>query len=521
MKQKDKPQNLPQDFLPFDTPMLTQAHSTEAIPPPRHIWGVAELVLELRDQVEGLFPDLWVRGEISNMRPSPSGHLYFTLKDGAAQLPIVLFRRQSSLLKFRPQDGMEILLRGRISVYEQRGQLQIIAEWMEPLGVGSLQIAFEQLREKLREQGLFDAEHKQPLPLFPRTVGIITSPTGAVLRDFLNILARRHSGLNVLLYPALVQGESAAAEVIAGIEYFNSAKTADLIVLARGGGSLEDLAAFNSESLARAIHASRLPIVSAIGHETDFTIADFVADLRAPTPSAAAELVTSALHRIETRLLEFDHRLDHSIRYRLLERRERSNRLSIATALVRIQSGFNRHRQLLDEFAYRSSTTIVEQMNHQRRRASALELRLRHARPLEKLLAQQHWLSSLTARLLRAPGHQIHIQNANRLVLLSRLDTAEHYQAQDRRAHFNELTLRLQALSPLAVLERGYTLTYDDQGRIVTHAASLSEGSLLTTRLASGSLESRVTKINAAGFKAVQPQRPGAKTPRKKEANQE
>jgi exodeoxyribonuclease VII large subunit len=497
MSKHKPPPSTPQNLLLFEAPPRLKAPSVEATPA-RRIWAVSELVTELRDQIEGIFADLWVRGEISNMRPSPSGHLYFTLKDSAGQLPIVLFRRQSSLLKFRPQDGMEVLLRGRISVYEQRGQLQIVAEWMEPLGVGSLQIAFEQLREKLRLQGLFEEDRKRPLPLFPRTVGIITSPTGSVIRDFLNILARRHSGLNVLLYPALVQGETTATEVISGIEYFNAAQNADLIVLARGGGSLEDLAAFNSEPLARAIFDSKLPIVSAIGHETDFTIADFVADLRAPTPSAAAELVTSALHRIEERLFEYDHRLDRAISYCLLQRRERSNRLSIATARARIQSGFDRRRQLLDEFAYRTGTTVIEQMTRLSRRVSGLELRLRQSSPAERLLAQQHRTISLTSRLLRALELHIQWQSANFAALKSRLYAAAQHQAKDRQARFNSLTLQLQALSPLAVLERGYSLAYDEQGRIVTQACTLHAGALLTTRFAEGSAVSCVTKVEPA-----------------------
>lgn len=252
---------------------------------PRHsrqIWAVRDLVTQVRDLVEQEYGDIWVEGEISNFRPAPSGHVYFTLKDAEAQLPIVLFRRQAMLLRFRPEDGLHVLVRGRVSVYEQRGQLQLVAETMEPVGAGSLQLAFEQLKERLKAEGLFDADRKQPLPTFPRTVGIVTSPTGAVIRDFLNIVSRRHSGLNVLLFPVVVQGESAPAEIETAIADLNSSQLVDLIVLARGGGSLEDLAAFNSECVARAIASSRLPIVSAVGHETDFTIADFVADLRAP-----------------------------------------------------------------------------------------------------------------------------------------------------------------------------------------------------------------------------------------------
>src|ERR1700755_1884230 len=224
----------------------------------RRIWKVAELVGEVRGHIEREYADLWVEGEISNLRPAPSGHLYFTLKDGDARLPAVLFRRQASLLRFRPEDGLHVLVRGKVSVYEQRGQMQIVAEFMEPVGAGSLQIAFEQLKTRLRQEGLFDEERKMPLPAFPRCVGIVTSPTGAVIRDFLNVAGRRHASLDILLFPAVVQGEAAAAEIAAGIGYFNQTRSVDVIVIARGGGSLEDLAAFNSEFLARTIAKSAL-----------------------------------------------------------------------------------------------------------------------------------------------------------------------------------------------------------------------------------------------------------------------
>ncbi len=226
-------------------------------PPTRRIWPVRELVTQVRELVEQEYGDVWVEGEISNFRPAPSGHVYFTLKDADAQLPIVLFRRQAMLLRFRPEDGLHVLVRGRVSVYEQRGQLQLVAETMEPVGAGSLQLAFEQLKERLKAEGLFDADRKKPLPLFPHTVGIVTSPTGAVIRDFLNIVSRRHSGLNVLLCPVSVQGESAPGEIEGALAELNANGLVDLIVLARGGGSLEDLAAFNSERVARAIASSQ------------------------------------------------------------------------------------------------------------------------------------------------------------------------------------------------------------------------------------------------------------------------
>ena len=224
----------------------------------RRVWRVGQLVGEVRNHIEREYADVWVEGEISNYRPAPSGHVYFTLKDGDAQLPVVLFRRQAMLLRFRPEDGLQILVRGRVSVYEQRGQMQLVAEFVEPVGAGSLQIAFEQLKARLQKEGLFAADRKQPLPAFPHCIGIITSPTGAVIRDFLNVAGRRHLALHVQLYPSAVQGETAALEIAAGIAFFNQSRTVDVIVVARGGGSLEDLAPFNSELLARAIAKSRV-----------------------------------------------------------------------------------------------------------------------------------------------------------------------------------------------------------------------------------------------------------------------
>ena len=300
--------------LKFSAPKPTasapvRAIANEAAPPPeRRIYSVRALVADIRQHTESAYSDIWVEGEISNCRPAASGHIYFTLKDGEAQLPIVLFRRQAILLRFRPQDGLAVLVRGRISVYESRGQLQLIAETMEPRGAGALQLAFEQLKRRLADEGLFDAACKRPLPPFPHCIGVVTSPSGAVIRDIVTVIRRRHARLNLLIYPALMQGASSPSSVIEGIRWFNQhPERTDLILIARGGGSLEDLAAFNDESLARAIAASELPVVSAIGHETDFTIADFVADLRAPTPSAAAELITAAQHR---------HRRSRQLSYR-------------------------------------------------------------------------------------------------------------------------------------------------------------------------------------------------------------
>src|SRR5436190_2955218 len=286
--------------------------------PQRRIFSVRDLVGTVRIAVEREYTDIWIGGEISNYRPAESGHLYFTLKDGEAQLRVVMFRTQARLLRFRPDNGMEILARGRVTVYESRGELQLIAEYLEPKGAGALQIAFEQLKAKLAAEGLFDAARKKPIPMLPRCIGIVTSPRGAAIHDILNVLRRRHTSARLLIYPAQVQGEAAASEVAAGIRYFNKARKVDVIVVARGGGSLEDLAAFNDEGLARTIAASELPVISAIGHETDFTIADFVADLRAPTPSAAAELVIESKRELAEHLAHLHQRLARGARYRLL-----------------------------------------------------------------------------------------------------------------------------------------------------------------------------------------------------------
>ena len=273
--------------------------------PERRVWTVRALVAAVRTHVEREYSDAWVEGEISNFRAPDSGHLYFTLKDGNAQIRVVMFSSKARLLRFRPADGMQVVVRGRVTIYEDRGELQIAAEYIEPKGAGGLQVAFEQLKAKLEAEGLFAAERKKAIPTLPSRIGIVTSPQAAALRDILNILQRRHHSANAVIYPAQVQGDLAAAEVAAGVRYFNDvrgdeSRSVEVIIVGRGGGSAEDLAAFNDEGLARAVAASEIPVISAVGHETDFTIVDFVADLRAATPSAAAELVIRSRVEVET-----------------------------------------------------------------------------------------------------------------------------------------------------------------------------------------------------------------------------
>ena len=291
-------------------------------PADRRIWTVRDLVVAVRTHIEREYSDIWVEGEISNFRAHDSGHLYFTLKDSNAQIKAVMFRSQARLLRFRPENGMQVVGRGRVTIYEDRGELQISAEYLEPKGAGALQVAFEQLKAKLEAEGLFDASRKKQIPTLPRRIGIVTSPQAAALRDILNVLRRRHDTAGILIFPAQVQGEAAALEVTAGVRYFNKARNVDVIIVARGGGSAEDLAAFNHEGLARAVAASEIPVISAIGHETDFTIIDFVADLRAPTPSAAAELVIRSRQEVEEQAEALRQRLARAMRYRLLMGRQ-------------------------------------------------------------------------------------------------------------------------------------------------------------------------------------------------------
>ena len=452
--------------------LFTEERAREEVQAARHIYAVGELVGQVRARIERDFASVWVEGEISNLRIAPSGHIYFTLKDGESQLPVVLFKRQASLLRFRPEDGLHALVRGKVTVYEQRGQMQLVAETLEPIGAGSLQLAFEQLRDRLAAEGLFADERKKQLPAFPRCVGVVTSPGGAVIQDFVNIAARRHAALDILLYPALVQGASAAAEIAAGIQYFNRARSVDVIVIARGGGSMEDLACFNSEQLARVIASSMLPVVSAVGHETDFTIADFVADLRAPTPSAAAELITAAQHRVEERVEELHHRLVRACRYQLMMASERFSRVSIATATARLRDLLARRQQRLDELQFRMESAFSRQREQCSAKVQQLTSALLRHDPSHKLRVQQELVRALESRLMRS--------------MTSRLETS--------RSHQQHVAARLQGLSPLAVLGRGYAVVFSEDGKLLQDAATTRPGEQLTTRVAKGSFTSTVVE---------------------------
>jgi exodeoxyribonuclease VII large subunit len=441
------------------------------------LYTVRQLIAEIRQHVEGSYKGLLsVEGEVSNFRPASSGHIYFTLKDGDAQLPVVLFRRQAQLLGFKLRDGMAVETRGRISVYESRGQLQLIAETLRPRGEGALQVAFEQLKRRLKAEGLFDRE-RRPLPPFPHCIGIVTSPHGAALHDIIQVVRRRHARLNLLVYPAVVQGPQCPSSVAAGIRWFNQhPERVDLILIARGGGSLEDLAGFNDEALARIIAASALPIVSAIGHEIDNTIADFVADLRAPTPSAAAELITSAQHRIEERVLSLERRTLRAGELHLLRARRRLERLSAGYVLGRLRDSISLRQQFVDELQFRMRAALDRRLRRHDLRLSALDHRLRRHDPTSRL---------------NAAGRRLAIAQASLERLLQQFATR-------RRARLQQASGRLLALSPLAVLRRGYAIVYLDDGQsapaILRDSSAAASNQQITARLARGSLRATITE---------------------------
>ena len=443
--------------------------------PGRRIWRVADLVSAVRTTVERGYTDVWVEGEISNFRPSESGHLYFTLKDGDAQLRIVMFRSQARLLRFKPDSGMQVIARGRVTIYDARGELQLSAEFLEPVGAGALQLAFEQLKARLAQEGLFDPSRRKPIPPLPRRIGIVTSPRGAALHDMLNILARRHESVGILIYPAQVQGEGAASEVASGIRYFNRSKNVDVIIVARGGGSIEDLAAFNDEGLARTISASALPVISAVGHETDFSIADFVADLRAPTPSAAAELVIESKHRLAEHLAHLHQRLDRATRYRVLVARNQLQELSQHGAFARIRDLMLQRAQRLDDLAHRLAANYRTLLHDYHRRLDVAAARVRHFDFRRSLAATRGQLDSSTETLVRA----------------FRTHLAGH------RSRLERLTAQHNALSPVKILERGYALVFDAKGALVKNAAALEPGQQISATVAHGSFTAEIKDTKA------------------------
>jgi exodeoxyribonuclease VII large subunit len=437
----------------------------------RRIWTVRDLIGAVRTQLEREYTDTWVEGEISNFRPAESGHLYFTLKDESAQIRVVIFRSQARLLRFRPENGMQVVARGRVTVYEDRGELQILAEYLEPKGAGALLVAFEQLKAKLQAEGLFEASRKKPIPPMPRRIGIITSPQGAALRDILNILHRRHHAANLLIFPAQVQGEGAPLEVSAGIRHFNKTHDVDVIIVARGGGSAEDLAAFNHEGLARTVAGSQIPIISAVGHETDFTIIDFVADLRAPTPSAAAELVIRSRQEIEDQAEGLHRRLERAMRYRLLMGRQALTQLAQHGAFARMMDAINSRQQKIDESVFRLERAERQILEQQRRRWEAAAAVVRHY-DVRRMLSGVRQRLEARVETMAAVVRQLLLQRHGRL---------------------DRLAAELEALSPLAILDRGYALVFDASGKLLKDARRVQRGDAISARLARGSIDAQVT----------------------------
>jgi exodeoxyribonuclease VII large subunit len=439
--------------------------------PRRRIYSVSELNAAIRAALDERFRDVWVSGEISGFKLAASGHYYFTLKERDAQIRCVAFRSSHRYWKFKPQDGLAVLARGRIDVYDARGDYQLLVEALEPQGVGALQLAFEQLKKKLAAEGLFDAQRKRPLPLFPRRIGIVTSPRGAAIADLVEILSRRFPGLHIRLFPALVQGEGSVEDVCRGLDYFSRSPWADLVIAGRGGGSLEDLWTFNEEAVARAIAACSVPVIAAVGHETDVTIADFVADLRAPTPSAAAELAIPTRQSVEDRIQAARAQGVQSLRYRLamLERRLRQQGIERAAGALRLRLG--RAQQRIDDMGYRLRERIRAATGLRERQRRALDARLRRFDVRPRLAGG--------CRRMEAARTAADRYVRMRLAL--------------RRSAWERAAAKLGELSPLRILERGYAIVSNDDG-VLKDAAAAPPRSRIQVRLARGRLRAVVEK---------------------------
>ncbi len=439
--------------------------------PARRIFSVTELNAAIRAALENEFPDVWVSGEISGAKLAPSGHYYFTLKEAQAQVRAVAFRSAHRYWKFKPQDGLAVLARGRIDVFEARGEYQLIVELLEPLGHGALQLAFEQLKKKLAEEGLFDPARKRPLPRYPQRIGIVTSPRGAVISDIVQILARRFPGLHIRLFPALVQGEGSVEEVCRGLDYFSRYPWAELVIVARGGGSLEDLWTFNEEAVARAIARSAVPVVSAVGHETDVTIADFVADLRAPTPSAAAEMIVCTRQELLDRIAGREQKLVHAMRYILAALARRWQQQAIDRPLGLLHRTIGRQAQRIDELEFRLRDLLRTLLERHARAQRTLAARLRYFDLRPRFAADRRRLDQAHAAAAQAMRGQ----------LARRRNAVEQFSA------------KLSQLSPLLILDRGYAIVTNHARVIVKDSAAAPPASTIHVRLAKGRLDAVVS----------------------------
>jgi exodeoxyribonuclease VII large subunit len=440
--------------------------------PTRRAFTVTELTARIRDLLGRNFTDIWVEGEISNCREAQSGHIYCTLKDERAQIRCVCFKQQLRTIKFRPEDGLHVTVRGSVSVYESRGEYQMYVENIEPVGLGALQLAFEQLKKRLEAEGLFAAGRKKPLPMLPSRIGLITSPRGAAVRDVVRILRRRFHNVHLMVYPVLVQGEGAAAEIVKALRFFNQRKLVDVLILARGGGSMEDLWAFNEEIVARAIFASEISVISGVGHETDFTIADFVADVRASTPSAAAELVVQTRREFDKHIADLRETLVSLVRYRLLDLSKCVHELSARRGFRRPLDLLRQQRQRADEMTSRLALGLRARLEQSRKRFTALHLRIAAFDFRVKISAFRLHRDRLTADL------GIRIERLLRT----------------KRERLERLTLQLEERSPLRVLERGYAIATDAAGNLLRDAAQVQIGDTVAVQLHRGRLTTEVLK---------------------------
>jgi exodeoxyribonuclease VII large subunit len=451
-------------------PVTVEAPPVRPAPAEPRVLAVSELIRAARVMLEARFAEVRVEGEVSGLRRSGNGHLYFCLKDAEAQIDCVMFSREAGRLRFQLQDGQKVRCRGRLTIYEGRGKFQLSVLAIEPTGAGALALAFEQLKQKLAAEGLFEAARKRPLPFLPRRIGVVTSPQGAVIRDIVRVAHRRFP-VRILLAPAPVQGDGATLGLAAALRQVSSVADVDVVIVARGGGSMEDLWAFNEEPLARAIAACRVPVISAVGHETDFTIADFVADVRAPTPSAAAALAVPAAADMIAELQMLWRRLGRG-----LETEFRGCRLAVERARARLADPrrfIEQRRQALDELAARAARALVAGLARQRTGLRAVEGRLYRAHPQRRIADQRATAAALERRLAAAVAGLV---------------------ARRRRA-LEGLEGKIGALSPLQVLERGYGLVRAADGRIVTSATTASPGDAVTVRLHDGELDARVESV--------------------------
>jgi exodeoxyribonuclease VII large subunit len=483
--------------------------------PERRIWSVTELTVRIRDVLAKNFTDILVEGEISNCREAPSGHIYCTLKDERTQIRCVCFKTQLRAMKFRPEDGLRVTVRGSISVYEARGEYQIYIESIEPVGLGALQLAFDQLKKRLDAEGLFSQARKKPLPVLPRCIGLITSPRGAAVRDVLRILRRRFPNVHLTLYPVRVQGEGAAAEIVRALQYFNRRQSVDVLILARGGGSMEDLWSFNEEIVARAIAESTIAIISGVGHETDFTIADFVADVRASTPSAAAELVVQTRREFDRHINELRENLVSQMRYRVAVAMRRVHELSARRAFRRPLDLLRQQRQRSDEMTSRLALGLRARLEQSRKRFTVTHLRIVSFDFHKQIVRLRNGTNEFAARIelalranvaqarrrhaaehLRLVSFDFHRKvGALRLQLERRqaeLGTRSERLLRAKRERFERLMLQLQERSPNAVLQRGYAIATDASGNILRNAGQVAIGAQVNVRLQSGKLITEV-----------------------------